>query len=274
MNVFLAAAITLAAVVIAVAAILLVRRRAPDGSYFADGDRAAGFFGVLAAGFAILLGFVVFLAFESYNQSKSGAETEALIVVQQFETAQFLPPAAGRRLGGELVCYARSIVHQEWPRMEAGNQGDVINPWAAAQFRSLKRADPSSPTQESAFDKWLEQTSGRELARNDRIHAASGVIPDPLWVVLIFSALMIFAYMLFFADRAERAVVQGMMIGTVAGVIVATLILIRFLDNPYHPGYGSLKPVAMERTLELLDQAREVVGDQRPPPCDDQGAPL
>jgi uncharacterized iron-regulated membrane protein len=85
--------------------------------------------------------------------------------------------------------------------MEAGTQGDVINPWAAAQFRSLKRADPSSPTQESAFDKWLEQTSGREQARNDRIHAATGVIPGPLWVVLIFSALAIFVYMLFFADR-------------------------------------------------------------------------
>jgi hypothetical protein len=65
-----------------------------------------------------------------------------------------------------------------------------------------------------------------------------------------------------------------MMIGTVAGVIVATLILIRFLDNPYHSGYGSLKPVAMERTLELLDQARAVVGDRRPPPCNEQGAPL
>jgi hypothetical protein len=63
MNVFLAAAITLVAVVIAVTAILIVRRRAPEGSYFSDGDRAAGFFGVLAAGFAILVGLVVFLAF-------------------------------------------------------------------------------------------------------------------------------------------------------------------------------------------------------------------
>ena len=37
------------------------------GIYFQDGDRAAGVFGVLSAGFAILLGFVVFLAFSSYG---------------------------------------------------------------------------------------------------------------------------------------------------------------------------------------------------------------
>jgi len=36
----------------------------PRRSYFEDGDRAAGVFGVLATGFAVLLGFVVFLAFE------------------------------------------------------------------------------------------------------------------------------------------------------------------------------------------------------------------
>jgi hypothetical protein len=274
MSIILAAAITLAAAAFAIAALLVVRRTAPEGSYFADGDRAAGFFGVLAAGFAILLGFVVFLAFATYDQSRSGAETEALVVVQQFETAQFLPSAVGRRLGGELVCYARSVVHQEWPRMESGTQGDVINPWAAAQFRSLTAARPTTPTQQSAFDKWLDQTSEREKARNDRIHGATGIIPGPLWVVLLFSALAIFAYMLFFADRAERAVVQGMMIGTVAGVIVATLLLIRFLDHPYRTGYGSLKPAAMERTLGLLDQARVVARQTSTLPCDDRGAPL
>lgn len=274
MNVAWAAVLTLVSIAVAASAILLVRRRAPEGSFFADGDRAAGFFGVLAAGFAILLGFIVFLAFESFDQSRSGAESEALVVTQQFETAQFLPAAVGRRLGDQLLCYARSVVDQEWPRMEEGSLGDVINPWAAAMFRSLKAADPATATQQSAFDKWLDQTSDREQARNDRIHGATGVIPDPLWVVLIFSAVAIFFYMLFFADRGERAAVQAMMIGTVVGVMVATLCLIRFLDQPYSKGFGNLDPVAMQRTLTLLDEGRAIVGRRNPLPCDDQGAPL
>jgi hypothetical protein len=59
--------VTAAAAAIAVAAMLLVRRRAPAGSRFADVDRAAGVFGVLATGFSVLLGFIVFLAFTSYD---------------------------------------------------------------------------------------------------------------------------------------------------------------------------------------------------------------
>ena len=89
---------------------LVVRRRAPEGSYFADGDRASGVFGLLAGGFAIFAGFIIFLAFTSYDQSRSGGESEALTVVQQFETAELLPPSARRRLTGALVCYGRSVV--------------------------------------------------------------------------------------------------------------------------------------------------------------------
>ena len=120
--------VVIVAVAVAVAAMLLVRRRAPEGSYFSDGDRASGVFGVLATGFSLLLGLIVFLAFTSYDDSKAGAEAEALAVVQQFETAQFLPDAARGRLGGELICYGRSVVGQEWPRMQAGAETGANQP--------------------------------------------------------------------------------------------------------------------------------------------------
>jgi hypothetical protein len=35
----------------------------------------------------VLLGFISFLAFESCDESRTGAETEATLVVQQLETA-------------------------------------------------------------------------------------------------------------------------------------------------------------------------------------------
>src|SRR5436309_5813483 len=142
MSFFWAILIVGLAVALAVAALLLVRRRAPDGSFFADGDRAAGVFGVLATGFSVLLGLIVFLAFTSYDQSRSGAETEALLIAQQFETAQSFPGSERQAIGGELVCYARSVVHQEWPRMRAGTQGDMFNPWGLAMFKTLKATTP------------------------------------------------------------------------------------------------------------------------------------
>jgi hypothetical protein len=271
MNLPWAILILLVADAVAVTAILLVRRHAPEGSYFSDGDRASGVFGVLATGFAIFAGFVIFLAFTSYDQSRSGAEAEALTVVQQFETAQFFPAGARDRLTGELVCYGRSVVGQEWPAMENGTIGDAINPWSLALFMSLKRVDPRTASEQSAYDKWLDQTSDREEGRRDRIHGASGIVPNSIWIVLLLTAAVVFAYMLFFADSAELARSQAMLIASATTVVVVTLLAIHALNNPYAHGVGSLRPVAMERSLRLIDQARRVVGDSGALPCDNEG---
>src|SRR3954464_14777429 len=134
MNIFWALLIIAGACAAAVTALLLVRSRAPEGGFFQDGDRAAGVFGVLATGFSVLLGFIVFLAFASYEQSRTGAEHEALVVAHLVENAQFFARRAGAVLAGELVCYGRSVVHSEWDRMRKGTQGDSINPWRVAMF--------------------------------------------------------------------------------------------------------------------------------------------
>ena len=274
MNILWSLVILVAADAVAIAAMLLVRRRAPEGSYFSDGDRASGVFGVLATGFAIFAGFVIFLAFTSYDDSRSGSEAEAMTVVQQFETAQFLPVAVRTRLTGELVCYGRSVVHQEWPRMEAGSSGDSISPWAVALFTTLKLAKPTTAAEQAAYGKWLDQTSDRETARRDRLHGASGIIPTSLWIVLFLTAVVVFAYMLFFADSAELARSQAMLMGSATTIVVVTLLAINALNNPYRPGVGSIRPVAMERTLRLIDQARAVVHDRAPLPCDGAGLPV
>ena len=272
MNLFLGIVILLGAVSLAIAAMLFVRGRAPEGSFFSDGDRASGVFGVLATGFAIFAGFVIFLAFTTYDQSRAGAEAEALLVVQQFETAQFLAPETRDRLAGEVVCYGRSVVEQEWPRMQDGRVGD-INPWGLAIFRTIRAATPSGTVQETAFAKWLDQTSDREEARRDRIHGAAGITPTTIWVVLLLSAGIVFAFMLFFADPAEMKRSQAMLVGSATTIVVVTLLAIFALDNPYRPGLGNIQPVAMERSLAILDQARADLGITGDIPCDEQGNP-
>ena len=271
MNVVWGLLVLAVSVAAAVAAMLLVRRSAPEGSYFADGDRASGVFGVLATGFAIFAGFVIFLAFTSYDQSRTGGETEALVLAQQFETAQFLPTDVRERLTGELVCYGRSVVYEEWPQMEAGTANDAINPWGIALFRSLQTVSLETPAEEAAYGKWLDQTSEREEARRDRLHGAAGIIPTSLWLVLFLIAGIVFAYMLFFADSGERAASQAMLVGSATAVVAATLLAMYSLDHPYQSGVGSIEPIAMKRSLGILDEARGILEQDGSLPCDARG---
>jgi hypothetical protein len=272
MNVVWAALVIAAATAAAVAVMLLVRRGAPEGSRFRDGDRASGVFGVLATGFSVLLGFIVFLAFESYDQSRAGAEAEALVLAQQVETAERLGAPVAAHLTGQLICYGRSVVYVEWPRATKGTLGDRINPWGVELFKTVQRSQLTTPARQAAYGKWLDQTSDREAARSDRIHGAVGVIPTPLWIVLFFISLVIFVFMLFFADSGEGAATQGVLMGSVASVITAMLLLISFLDAPFHEGVGGVKPVAMERALRIIDESIEAAGLRVVRPCDEHGS--
>jgi hypothetical protein len=144
--------------------------------------------------------------------------------------------------------------------MERGTQGDAINPWGVRLFQILDGFEPSTPSAQSAYDKSLELTSTREEARRDRIHGAQGVIPTPLWIVLIVISAVIFFYMLFFADSAERAKTQALLMGSVTAVISIMLLLLLFLNSPFGSGVGALRPVAMERSLRVVDEALGALG--------------
>ena len=139
-------------------------------------------------------------------------------------------------------------------------------------FRTIRTVEPKSASEQTAYAKWLDQRSDREAGRATIASMGRGVIPTPLWIVLFISAGVIFAFMFLFADSGERAFVQAMLMGGVVVVISSTLLLLWFLDNPFHGGVGGLRPVAMERTLSLIQEESALVGGVSPP-CDRLGNP-
>ena len=271
MNLLWGAVAIVLASAIAITAMLLVRRRAPEGSYFSDGDRASGVFGVLATGFSILLGFIIFLSFSSYDASRAGAEQEATIVAQMVQTAQFLPEPVSGELTGELTCYARSVARTEWDVLGDESSNGSINPWGVEMYRTVRAVVPKTDPEQSAYDRWMDQTRDREQARVDRLHGAEGIIPSPLWFALGFICVVIFIYMLFFADPGEGAVTQAVLMGSVTAVITVLMLLLVFFEHPHGDGVGRLQPTAMERTIKLIDAQLDAAGVAVTPPCDSDG---
>ena len=256
---------------IAIGAMLLVRRRAPAGSWFQDGDRAAGVFGVLATGFSVLLGFIIFLAFAAYDDTRAGAETEAAVVAQMVQTAQLMPAGSSDELTGQLICYGRSVVGTEWDAVATGTSQDSINPWGARMFIEVAALQPETNAEQSAYDRWMQQTTDRQQARNDRVHTAEGIIPTPLWLGLYLICTVIFGFLLFFADSAEGALTQAALMGSVALVITVLMLLLGFFDNPHGQGVGQLEPTARERSLRIIDSQAVALNITVDPPCDERG---
>jgi Protein of unknown function (DUF4239) len=216
----------------------------------------------------------VFLSFSTYDSSRSGAEDEAVLLSQQVETAQYFAEPVADAVTGELVCYGRTVVGEEWDRLESGTLGDSINPWSAVMFNTLRSYEPADATQQSAYDRFMDQTSARQDARNQRVHGVAGVIPAPLWIVLFFVSAVIFVYMLFFADSSEGPVTQAMLMGSVTSVITILLLLLVFFNQPFQDDVGGLQPESMERALRIIDADILSEGLTVALPCDEDGAVL
>jgi hypothetical protein len=53
---------------------------------------------------------------------------------------------------------------------------------------------------------------------------------------------------------------QALLMGSVTAVISIMLLLLLFLNSPFGSGVGTLRPVAMERSLRVVDEALGALG--------------
>jgi hypothetical protein len=248
----------------------LVRRRSSVDHFFIEIERGAGIFAFLGTAFAVLLAFVVLAAFQSFNDGKTGAEEEAITVLQMSRTAEFFPAAERDPIEGVLICYGRAVIHEEWPAMKHGDRSPVLQGWVRALGDRLHDLHPETRAQDAAFLQLLEQEDKRSDARRARLSEANRAIPAPAWFVLGLGALVTIGFALFFADRREHFIVQGSLIAAIAALVVGGLLLVWFLDHPYENRSGSIKPDEMERQLVIVESEQV----SAPQLCDTEGRPL
>jgi hypothetical protein len=274
MNPFLAVGIIASAVAVTVTLMLLVRRFvAPAGGFFSDSDRAAAVFGVTGTGFAVLLAFVIFLSYSSYDRAREKASVEAVAISQLFRTARLFSLDIQRTLQGELICYARAVVHDEWNTMRDGRESPVVDGWLARFEQTVDGIQVRGDEQRVAYEHWFGQGDERQEGRRGRLAEAQPLVPSLVWLALLFGGALIVAYMCFYADPAERAVVQAMMIGGVTTMVVAGLLVVWFLDRPYENASGSIKPTSMTRTLQRMEAEASASELGVAELCDERGRP-
>jgi Protein of unknown function (DUF4239) len=274
MNPFLAIAIIAVAVALTVTLMLVVRRfAAPAGGFFTDADRAAGVFGVTGTGFAVLLAFVIFLAFSSYDRAREKASAEAVAITQLYRTARLFAPETRRQLHGELICYARAVVDDEWKTMRDGHESPIVDGWLARIEQTVDGIQLNGEKQHIAYDEWFQQAAERREGRRGRLAEAEPLVPGLVWLALLLGGALIIAYMCFYADPAEPAFVQALMMGAVTTMVVAGLLVVRFLDRPYADASGSIKPTVMTMTLRGMEKTSSATGMGAAGLCDERGRP-
>jgi hypothetical protein len=269
MNLLAMAVIVVCAVATGIAVMYAVRRGAKNDEFLTDTTRGSAIFGVIGTAFAVLLAFVMFVAFQSFNEARDSSGAEAAEVVNLFHTAEFFPPADRDELQGELSCYSRAVVFQEWEAMRTGETATEVDDWLDEFVETMRGLQVRTAAEQAAYRELFVENAEREDSRRERLLESESIITTPVWFILGLAGLATVAFVLLFTDRRESFFVQGSLMGMVAGLVAASLVLVWFLDHPYQGAAGSIEPTEMEKTIAEIEREAPSLA----PPCSGTGEP-
>ena len=219
---------------------------------------------------ALVLAFVIFQTFSSYQDASDAADNEAGAVSTEAEAAALLPSPTGPELVGLLRCYARAVAGPGWASLEATRQTSSISSDADARVAAaVAQAQQQAGANQTPLDEVVTAERDRSDARRVRLAEAEPSVPGIVTALLIGSVVITVASTAAFADRRIRASLRWTMLGITALIFTTSLLVILDLDRPFG-GLAKIDPTAM-RTAEQQIGAMPF-GDN--PPCDASGAPV
>ena len=257
---------------LAVGLLYVVRRFfAPPGGFYHDTEGAAGIFGVVGTGYAVLLGFVIFSVFGSYNAAREYVAQEAVAMRQLDSTAGYFQSDDARNLRAELICYGRAVVSDEWPAMQTASESPTVTAWVAKLDATTQAMPVNTAKESAALQNWFNQSKDRQEARRGRIAEAAPFLPVFVWGILVVLLLVVLFYQCLFAEPRRPLFAQAVGVGAMSLVLVAALSLAWILDLPFNDRGAMISPDRLQRVVLDLEQGYRDPASTIP--CDAAGQP-
>jgi hypothetical protein len=213
----------------------------------------------------VLLVFVLVQTYSSWAAAGRAETDEATATLLLFREADLVSdPQLRDTIRRQVVCYATSVVHQDWPAMGHRRVSSVPTYWATRVREAgvrLVRAKGDS----TAGEHLVARDGERAAARQNRLLEARPTVPGALSWLMLATVVVVLAVI--GAATTVDSRVHVVSVIAAATVFAATLILIRDLDQPY-AGAVHREPTQTEFILHQISP--EVHG---PLPCDRKGLP-
>jgi hypothetical protein len=125
---------------------------------------------------AVLTAFVIFVALNNHRDAEDRSMQEAVATAQLYRTTALLPDPLASDLRGDLICYARSVVSDEWDA-KSGEPSGRVQEWLDAMNSSLATFNPATEREKVGYSEFFSQDADRRDGRHGRLYAGESVVP-------------------------------------------------------------------------------------------------
>ncbi len=255
----------------ALALILTRRWRQERPRRYHKSPIAGDIFGVIGTGFAVILAFVIFTAFGSYQSARDDSGIESVATRQMYSLAEFFPEPSRDSLEGGLICYSRAVVNDEWPAMATGNSSPLVDHWVDALVDDMVAMPVTTNKEVEIFNTWFSRAAERQEGRRGRLAESTPYVPPFVWAMLVLLFVVVVGYQVLFASPKTPLIPQVLGVSAVAATMLAGIVVVYVLDAPFADRGAQLPPTRMQATLVAMET--QYHGSATPLPCDAAGNP-
>ncbi len=233
----------------AVACMLLVRRKCDISEMRMHHDVADPLLSVVGTLFSILLGFLVAGAMQRFDEARVNVQEEAGALADVFRGSEGLPEPFRATLQKNCLGYADIVIDEEWKLMEEKKSSDRA--WATYSeiWRLCVNFNPGSDGQSNVHQAILAAISRLGNYRTLRFAAMLNQLPLGMWIVVLAGGGATIAFTYFFEVKNEK--VQVVMTALVATVMALNIFLLANYDYPFS-GDVRVNPTAFQLDRNLF----------------------
>jgi hypothetical protein len=178
--------------------------------------------------YAVLLVFTVIVVWEKFSAAENAVDQEAASIAALLRYAGGKEPAAVA-LRQSVAAYAQTAIQDEGDgervRKPSDHAGARCCLWRCA------RARPHRNSGERGYGRGVPPGRQYHGFPRVRLHLATGLVPNIIWLALFAGALLTVGFTLFFGS--ENLLAQIAMTGVLSTLVTLGLVVIVSIDHPF-----------------------------------------
>jgi hypothetical protein len=207
--------------------------------------------GVLGTTYAVILGFMLYAVWTSYQEADINAETEANCLVSVFRVADGLPAAQRDKVHELAREYVKIVIEQEWPAMEKAELGLAGHQTIEKLWTAVLESKAATYAEQTSMNLALTEIDNMTEHRRVRQLQSQSKLPGILWIVLIVGGIItMLSSCMFGIDNFRLHCLQVVSLTLLLSLI---LVAIADIDRPFQ-GTVHVYPRGFERARDTLAQ--------------------
>lgn len=249
--VLLGIAVIGASALYASAGVLLGRRAIQQRVREGHNDVLAPLFATAGVIYAVLLGFLVVVVWESYDNAKANISEEATQLTTAYRlTAGMRHPQERTMMRAALREYTDAVMKDEWKTQSATGKASQLARAAMGKLYAAFHVMPLDQSGSQINGEFLRSISAITLERNRRIVQAGESLPWILWFGLVLGGAIVIGmtFILYMEVAWPHVLVSSILAALIGSLLYVTIVL----NSPF-TGPMALRPEPFEYAFDLYN---------------------